>query len=785
MLCRVSEPSFGALLRTLRETARLSQEALAERATLSTRTVSDLERGVNKTARRFTADLLASALGLQGEDHDRFVSAAAGRLLSTGTQPNAAGDQPRREVLIGREADVEACQRLLAGGVQLLTLVGPGGVGKTRLSRALLDASAPDVEALFIDLSPLADPDLVASVVARALGLADSPEPLLRDAATALAEKNGLVVLDNAEHLLEPVAAVAKALMSTSLVTIVTSRTPLRLPGEQVLDVGPLPPDRAVELFAVRAAAVTGHQVEESDVGVVAEICRRLDRLPLPIELAAARSRLLAPAELLERLDLDLLAARNAGVPERQRTMRALVGWSYDLLSDDEQAVFAECSVFRGGFDHASASDVIGRDCLDQLDALLDASLLTSWSDGGRPRLRMLETVAEYAGECLAARGETDDVRRRHVDWCTALARRAAESLTGPEQAVWLSRLEIEHDNLRSALTEALRWTADPAHRAVRIAAGIWRFWYLHGHLTEGRRWLDHVLAGPEPDTPEGQVAFATVQYGAGVLTWLSGELDRAAVLARRASDRLAELGEPGLAANAQMLVGMIAQYRGDSVAAGDQFRAALEVGRGLGDLRVVAVALINLGTLATDAGDDASGERFLQESLAEFRVLGDTRSTADVLGSLGEIATRQGRLDDAAALFDQCLAAFRELGDRPGESECRQALARLATQLGATGDAAAQWEQVLEISTDIGDPWGRAAARTGLAVLAERSEDRAATDRYIHALDLNRDLDHQAGMVLCLEGLVRIAEQTADEPAAQRWRDELVVARAGGTATR
>ncbi|MBV9488033.1 MAG: tetratricopeptide repeat protein [Frankiaceae bacterium] len=781
----MSEPSFGGLLRTLREGARLSQEALAERAGLSTRTVSDLERGVNKTARRFTADLLAGALRLEGDDHERFLAAAAGRSAPDETPPHSGGERPTPEALIGRHDEFVECQRALREGARLLTLTGPGGVGKTRLARELMVAPTHVAEAVFVDLSSLEDPDLVASVVARALGLADSPETLLRNAATSLADRHDLIVLDNAEHVLDATTAVARALMSTSLVTVVTSRTPLRLTGEHVVDVRPLPANDAAALFMVRAEAATGRRVTASDAVTVAEICQRLDGLPLPIELAAARSRLLTPSELLARLDLDLLAIRSTGAPERQRTMRALVGWSYDLLNGDEQEVFAACSVFRGGFDVASASRVVGRDCLDDLEALLDASLLTVQSDGERSRLRMLETIAQYAAEQLAARPDADDPRQRHVGWCLDLAARAGEALTGPDQAVWLDRLHVEHDNLRSALSQSLAVPDDPRGRAVRIAAGLWRFWYLHGHLSEGRRWLDQVLALPAPADHDIQVAYATAQYGAGVITWLGGDLDRASDLAQRATEHLAQLDQRGLAASAQMLVGMIAQYRGDAVAAGEQFRAALQVGRELSDQRVIAVALINLGALATDAGDDASGARLLEESLTEFRALGDTRSTADVLGTLGEIATRQGRLDDAAALFSQCLSAFLELGDRPGESECRQALARLATQGGDAAEAASQWDAVLQISADIADPWGRAAARTGFAILAEQADEPVAADRYVHALDLNRDLDHRAGMVACLEGLVRLAERTCDEPAALRWRGELAAVNSDGAARR
>ncbi len=774
----VSGQPFGPLLRGLRETAGLSQEALAERAQLSTRTVSDLERGIHHTARRYTAELLAAALDLDGQPRAVFLSAAAGRPARV--EPVGSG----ADLLLGRDDDIRAAAAALTSGPGLVTVTGPGGVGKTRLAAELQAQLSQqwDDGSRFVDLGVLTDPDLVAPVVAAAVSVPSGGDPPLLALSNHLRTRHLLLVLDNAEHVLAAVAELTSVVLeaATAVTVLVTSRAPLRLGRERVLPLGPLAVSAAVdaaspaaELFALRArSANPSWQGSAADAAAISEICRRLDGLPLAIELAAAHTRLLSPTDLLDRLDLDVLAVRRSDLPARQRTMRALIGWSYDLLSPAEQAVFEAVSVFRGSWDVRAAEHVVGRGCLDELEALLEANLLLSPAAIGTPRLRMLDTISHFAAERLASGPDAADYRSRHVDWCVDVAAEGAERLTGPEQGEWLRRLDLEHNNLRAALAEAMRIDGDG--RADRLAAYLWRFWYLRGHLSEGSRWIDQVLARTGVDDVAVTAARCKARYGAGVLAWMQGHNTEAEGHAQSACEGLLELGELTLAAHAVNLLGMIAQYRGQHQLAADRFTEALDTGRQTGDRRTVAVSLINIGALATDQGDEAVAERSLRESVEAFRELGDGRSEADVLGTLSDLAARQGRFAEAADLLELALATFVALGDRTGENEARQSLGRLHGLRGDVVGAAAQWEAVLVLSADLGDPWGRAAARTGLAELAEADGDHAAADRFQHALDLHRDLDHQQGVVACLEGLIRIAEAGGGDDDAHRWRDEL-----------
>ena len=760
------------MLKRLRETAMLSQELLAERARISTRTVSDLERGVNKTARRFTADLLATALELEGDLRNVFLVAASGRPVpheTAGVSSDPAGDR-----LIGRETELRELGGVLTSGAGRVSLVGPGGVGKTRLAQELSERHGGQWPAppVWIDLAGIDHAEVVFPHVASALEVTEAVSEPLDAIRRHQQDHHGLIVLDNAEHLVDAVRELVPALGPHATV-LVTSRAPLRVPGERVVRLGPLASSFAVELFRVRAAAV-GAAWSEADAPSVAELCERLDGMPLAIELAAARSRLLAPADLAGSLNLDMLAARSGSHPERHRTMRAVVEWSYALAGEAERDVLGRCSVFRGGFDAVTAQRIVGRDCLDDLESLLDASLLSIDESADRPRLEMLETILEYAGERLAADGDASSAQSAHLAWCVDLACQAEDRLVGEDQGAWLGRLELEHDNLRAAISSALRQDSDAeAGSAERLAAGLWRFWYLRGYLSEGRRWIDLVLDRPLPEDAESAAARARASYGAGVLTWMQGDLVLAEARARDAYDALMKLEMQAKAANPGMLIGMIAQYRGDHDVAAECFENALEIGRSTGDRRVAAVALTNLGSLASAVGDDVAADRVLRQSLVALGELGDGRGQADVLGNLAEIAVRQGRLDEARGMLDRCLVEFDGLGDQTGLSETRQALARVALQRRNPREAQEHWEAVLALSAELADPWGRAAARTGLAEVAEL-EGGPAVDRYLHALDLHRDLDHTDGVVQCLEGLLRLAEQHRDEPAAARWRSEL-----------
>jgi len=429
--------------------------------------------------------------------------------------------------LLGRETEVAATRALLEqAGARIVTLTGPGGTGKTRLG---LQVGAELVEAFgdgvwFVPLAAIADPDLVVPAIAQPLGVREIPgEPLLTTLQEYLQKKHALLLLDNFEHLTAAAPAISALLAACPGVQVlVTSREPLRIAGERELPVSPLslPTERqarglppaalleysAIRLFVERAQAVKpDFTLSEATAADVTAICRRLDGLPLAIELAASRVRVLPPRQLLSRLDtrLKLLTGGHRDLPARQQTLRAAIEWSHDLLDPDEQTLFARLAVFSGGctFEAAeaicAAAGELGLDVLDGLDSLTQKSLLRpDEGDDGESRFTMLETIREYGLDRLDATGDAAMVRRTHAGYFLTLAEKAEPELTGPDQVAWLNRLNAEHDNFRSALG----WLeqADGAETRLRIVAALWRFWWMHGHLAEGRGWLDRALAGAD-----------------------------------------------------------------------------------------------------------------------------------------------------------------------------------------------------------------------------------------------------------------------------------------------
>jgi len=584
-------------------------------------------------------------------------------LKTLDTHPNNLPIQPTS--LIGREKEVAAVQHLLRReDVRLLTLTGPGGTGKTRLGlQVAAELSERFLDGVFfVNLAPISDPALVVPTIAQILEVKETVEQsLLELLKTSLRERQLLLLLDNFEQVVSAASDVADLLAACpKLKVIATSRAVLHVRGEQEFAVPPLAvpdpnhlPDlvalsqyEAVALFISRAQAVKpDFQVTNANAPAVAEICVRLDGLPLAIELAAARIKLLPPQALLARLErrLAVLTSGARDVPVRQQTLRNTIEWSYHLLDAAEQRLFRRLSVFVGGCQLSAVEAVCSAlgdgdgavPVLDVVASLIDKSLLQQveqvGEEGKEPRLRLLETIREYGLECLAASGEMEVTRQAHAAYYLWLAEEGEPELLGPQQAVWLQRLEGEHDNLRAALRWSLEQgeTGQSQEMALRLSAALWWFWLVRGHRSEGRAFLEQALAASE-----GVVASvrAKVLIVASQFALNQGDMDRAKALAEESlalSRQLRYTWGIGYSFN---LLGEFASMRGNFAAARLLNEEALVLQRETGDQEQVTYSLAGLGDLASLQGEYTRGRTLLEESLAIHRELGNTRGIADLL---------------------------------------------------------------------------------------------------------------------------------------------------------
>jgi predicted ATPase/class 3 adenylate cyclase len=631
-------------------------------------------------------------------------------LASLDVRPHNLPTHPT--ALLGRKRELAEVRELFEDGARLVTLTGPGGTGKTRLglqvAADLLDHYPDGV--FFVPLAPISDPNLVISAVAQILGLRETGGRSLSETVTSsLRERQLLLLLDNFEQILPAARLVADLLAACPRLTVlVTSRAALRLRGEREYAVPPLAlPDpkretsvevlrayAAVALFTERAVdARASFGLIEENASTVAEICRRLDGLPLAIELAAARIKLVSPEALLHRLDrrLPLLTGGARDLPERQRTLRDTITWSYDLLDEAEQALFRRLGTFIGGCTIEAAEAVcdadgeIGIDVLDGIASLVDKSLLRQ-EDGpdGEPRLTTLETIREYALEWLEASGEAAELRRRHADYCVMLAERAAPELRGHGQAACLARLEADHDNLRAAL----RWAIEQGEveSGLRLAGALAWFWYVHGHWTAGLGWLEAALAASDGASASTR---ATALDGAGFLALVLGDRLRATTLLEHGLALFRDLADARGIARSLGRLGLVARNAGAYARATALLEESLGLYRGLGDTKGIATALWQLGSVARDRGDYARATPLFAESLALYQDLGDTRGVSIALTDLGLAAHARGESERAATCLEESLALSRGLGDRRHAAEVLEALARVVRAQGQPERAA------------------------------------------------------------------------------------------------
>jgi predicted ATPase/DNA-binding SARP family transcriptional activator len=581
--------------------------------------------------------------------------------------------------LVGRTRDLEEiCATLRSGSSRLLTLTGPGGAGKTRLGIEAANALAAELTdgTFFVPLDAIREPALLLPAIAHALGVRESAErPLIESLTERLAGRRVLVLLDNFEQLAHAAPLLSEILEAApSLTFLVTSRAALRLTGEREYPIDPLSPSDAVALFVDRAqAADPSFRLTEENAAALEEICARLDGLPLALELAAARTKLLPPQAMLARLDerLELLSRGPRDKPARHRALRDTIGWSYELLAAEEQALFARLSVFSGGCTLESAVAVCDAS-LDATAALLDDSLLERAGE----RLRMLETIREYALERLDEDESATDVRRRHAEHFLKLA----ESESPASQADWLAQLDVERDNLRAALAWAFE--AGENRLALRLASSLWEFWWVRGHLAEGRRWLDEAIerGGSEPSDIR-----ARALHAAASLATRQGDYERAAELSEQSLALWEELGDVSGTARALLSLGTVAAEQGDQERAISLSERAAELYRESGDRRGHALAVSNLGGIALERGEYAKAASLSEQAYGLFETLEDSEGMAFALVNQGFAALSEHEHERALDLLRQALRRLAELGFRDVIGYCFEGLAAV---LAFTGQA-------------------------------------------------------------------------------------------------
>jgi predicted ATPase/transcriptional regulator with XRE-family HTH domain len=752
------ETSFGRWLRQRRRALDLTQDDLARQVGCSVFTVRKIEADERRPSRQL-AERLADKLMVASGDRAAIISLARAepylnpRAAEAPEQPLPAPQQPLGNLpvpltrLIGRKQDLAAVRNmLLHSETRLLMLLGPPGVGKTRLSIAVaheVQAAFGD-GAYFVELAPLGDTALVLVTIAQALGIREiAGQLLLETLKIALHSKRLLLVLDNFEHILDAAPPIVELLEAcVGLKALITSRAALHVRGERLYALPPLllpDPTRlpatgvlaripAMALFVERAQAALPHfRLTDQNAAAVAALCVRLDGLPLAIELAAARIKLFAPEELLARLErrLALLTGGPRDLPQRQQTLRNTIAWSYQLLDRAQQTLFTRLAVFVGGWILEAAeavcnpADELGIAIVDGLQSLLDQSLLRQVEGlDGVPRFRRLETIREYALERLAESGEAAVSQRRHADYFLRLAERAEPELRGIEQTTWLARLEVEYDNLRAALGWAVQ--RGEVELGARLAGALWRFWEARGLWSEGAAHLAEIAPKTLVDALPHTGVWAKLLQGRAVLAFYLGDHAAARLLFEHSLARFRELEDRSGIAWTLIYYGWQINDGGDPLGARPLFEESLTIFRELGDRQGMGWALARLGLVYLFLGELPAAYPLLEEGLALCRAVGDRWGTAWILQLLGVVVGELGDPAAAVALEAESLAISRALGDRRNMGYAQAILAAYQTlDRGEYAEAQPLIAEALRGQHEIGDQWGMALVLWVAAVVS------------------------------------------------------------------
>jgi predicted ATPase/DNA-binding XRE family transcriptional regulator/Tfp pilus assembly protein PilF len=722
--------TFSDLLRHHRLGSGWTQEELAARAGLSERSIRALEGATRIRPHRYTVAALADAFQLSPQERRAFEAAARGPSVSMlHLVPEPTGPPPHNipwqsTSFVGRERETATLLQMIGReDVRLVTLTGPGGMGKTRLALHVARELLPEYEdgVFFISLAGIMDPALVVPTIASTLDVDAVHQHALQNELIAyLRDRQMLLIIDNFEHVLSA-APVLTSLLETTLATkfLVTSRAALRLSAEYCLAIPPLSvpegddcedPNRlsrnpAVTLFLDRAQAVRPDFCLTADnVRSIAQLCIRLDGWPLPIELAAARIAVLPPSTLVDRLvrRFALLDRGPRNAHARHQTLRATLDWSYELLSAAEQTLFARLSVFAGGCSLEAAEAICDRegdlDILAGLTELVEQSLLRQVR-GDEPRFSMLETIREYAAEKLNVRDDASGLHDRHARYYLERTEKIEPELRGPQQGRWLDRLETDHDNLRTALSRLLE--RGQVEEQLRLATALYRFWIKRGHWNEGIQWLAAGLA--KSDAIAGLVR-AGAMCRIGWLLGARGELESAASVLEEALGLCQTLDDRGWQARVLFTLGSVVYARGDVARAKRYCEESLALSRELRDSLGTAVALYWLGVIVGEQGDFALAESYFRQQLALAREMGDTGGVAESMCCLGRMLTGQGRYDEAEAVLEESLTLMREIRLTYALANALDGLACVATEQGDAERAMALFSEAIAVCQDLND---------------------------------------------------------------------------------